>query len=154
DPDRSSVQRLPWRAGWAIDQATGPRSRGGSGDRVRGGRSRAASGRARARPEIVRCMNDDQAVLSERRERVLVITINRPDQRNAVNAAVANGIASALDALDADPELTVGVLAGAGKGFCAGMDLKAFVSGERAWAGDRGFAGITQRSAEKPLIAA
>jgi enoyl-CoA hydratase len=96
----------------------------------------------------------DQAVLTERRERVLVITINRPDQRNAVNAAVAHGIAEALDGLDADPELSIGVITGAGKGFCAGMDLKAFVAGERPWAGDRGFAGITQRAAVKPLIAA
>ncbi|HEY2771275.1 MAG TPA: enoyl-CoA hydratase-related protein, partial [Solirubrobacteraceae bacterium] len=99
-------------------------------------------------------MNDEPAVLTERRERVLQITINRPDQRNAVNAAVANGIAAALDTLDADPELSLGVLTGAGKGFCAGMDLKAFVTGERPWAGDRGFAGIAQRSAAKPLIAA
>ena len=99
-------------------------------------------------------MTEKQAVLTERRERVLVITINRPDQRNAVNAAVANGISAALDELDADAELTLGVLTGAGKGFCAGMDLKAFVAGESAWAGDRGFAGITQRSAVKPLIAA
>jgi len=99
-------------------------------------------------------MNDDQAVLTERRGRVLVITINRPDQRNAINAAVANGIAGALDELDADSELTVGVLTGAGKGFSAGMDLKAFVAGESPWVGDRGFAGITQRSSAKPLIAA
>jgi len=99
-------------------------------------------------------MNDEQAVLTERRGRVLVITINRPDQRNAINAAVANGIAGALDELDSDAELTVGVLAGAGKGFSAGMDLKAFVAGESPWVGDRGFAGITQRSSAKPLIAA
>jgi enoyl-CoA hydratase/carnithine racemase len=99
-------------------------------------------------------MNDEQAVLSERRDRTLVITINRPDQRNAVNAAVANGIAAALDELDADDELSLGVLTGAGKGFSAGMDLKAFVAGESPYAGDRGFAGITQRAAEKPLIAA
>ena len=99
-------------------------------------------------------MNDEQAVLSERRDRKLVITINRPDQRNAVNAAVANGIAAALDELDADDELSLGVLTGAGKGFSAGMDLKAFVAGESPYAGDRGFAGITQRAAEKPLIAA
>ena len=83
-----------------------------------------------------------------------MITINRPDQRNAVNAAVAQGIAAALDQLDADPDLSVGVLTGAGKGFSAGMDLKAFVAGESSWAGDRGFAGITQRAADKPLIAA
>jgi enoyl-CoA hydratase/carnithine racemase len=96
----------------------------------------------------------EQAVLTEQRERVLVITINRPDQRNAVNAAVAAGIAGALDQLDADAELSIGVITGAGKGFSSGMDLKAFVSGERPWAGDRGFAGITQRAAAKPLIAA
>ena len=72
-------------------------------------------------------MNDaPPAVLSERRGRVLVVTINRPDQRNAVNAAVAHGIAAALDELDADAGLSAGVLTGAGKGFCAGMDLKAF----------------------------
>jgi enoyl-CoA hydratase len=99
-------------------------------------------------------MNDEPAVLTERRERVLLITINRPEQRNAVNAAVANGIAAALDELDADDGLSIGVLTGAGKGFCAGMDLKAFVTGERPWAGDRGFAGITRRAAAKPLIAA
>jgi enoyl-CoA hydratase len=99
-------------------------------------------------------MNDEPAVLTERRERVLLITINRPDQRNAVNAAVAHGIAAALDELDEADSLSVGVLTGAGKGFCAGMDLKAFVAGESPYAGDRGFAGITQRAAVKPLIAA
>jgi enoyl-CoA hydratase len=99
-------------------------------------------------------MNDEQAVLTERRGRILVITINRPDQRNAVNAAVAAGIAAALDELDGDSELSLGVLTGAGKGFCAGMDLKAFVAGESPYAGDRGFAGITQRASIKPLIAA
>src|SRR3712207_2278848 len=96
----------------------------------------------------------DEAVLTERREGVLLITINRPEARNAVNLPVAEGIAAALDALDDDPALAVGVLTGAGKGFCAGMDLKAFVTGERPWVGDRGFAGIVQRAARKPLIAA
>jgi enoyl-CoA hydratase len=99
-------------------------------------------------------MNDEPAVLTERRERVLLITINRPDQRNAVNAAVAQGIAAAMDELDGTPELSVGILTGAGKGFCAGMDLKAFVAGESPYAEGRGFAGITQRAAAKPLIAA
>ena len=99
-------------------------------------------------------MSTDKAVLTEVRGRVLLMTINRPDQRNAVNAAVAQGIAAALDQLDAESELSLGVLTGAGKGFSAGMDLKAFVTGERPYAGDRGFAGITQRAAEKPLIAA
>ncbi|MGH2859146.1 MAG: crotonase/enoyl-CoA hydratase family protein [Solirubrobacteraceae bacterium] len=97
---------------------------------------------------------DEQQVLRERRGNVLLITINRPEQRNAVNATVANGIAAALDELDADEELAIGVLTGAGRGFCAGMDLKAFVAGESAWAGDRGFAGIAQRGSVKPLIAA
>src|SRR5436305_14920145 len=99
-------------------------------------------------------VSDEQAVLTERRDRILLITINRPDQRNAVNAAVAAGIAAALDELDDTADLSVGVLTGAGKGFSAGMDLKAFVAGERPYAGDRGFAGIVERHAEKPLIAA
>jgi enoyl-CoA hydratase len=99
-------------------------------------------------------MADDDPVLTERRDGVLLVTLNRPDARNAVNTALAEGIAAALDDLDADAELTVGVLTGAGKGFSAGMDLKAFVTGERPWVGDRGFAGIVQRSARKPLIAA
>lgn len=94
------------------------------------------------------------AVLTERRGNVLLITINRPEVRNAVNGAVAEGIAAAIDELDGDDDLAVGILTGAGGFFCAGMDLGAFVKGERPYAGDRGFAGITQRSAEKPLIAA
>jgi enoyl-CoA hydratase len=99
-------------------------------------------------------MSYDQAVLTERRGRILLITLNRPDARNAVNAALAQGIAAALTELDGDDELQVGVLTGAGKGFCAGMDLKAFVSGESPHVEGRGFAGITQRAADKPLIAA
>jgi enoyl-CoA hydratase len=93
-------------------------------------------------------------VLVERRGKTLLITLNRPQSRNAVNLPLAEGIAAALDQLDGDQELVVGVLAGAGRGFCAGMDLKAFVSGQRPWVGDRGFAGITRRGSEKPLIAA
>jgi enoyl-CoA hydratase len=96
----------------------------------------------------------DEPVLTERRDGVLLITLNRPEARNAVNLAVAEGIAAALDALDADAELGVGILTGAGKGFSAGMDLKAFVAGQRPWVADRGFAGIVQRAARKPLIAA
>jgi enoyl-CoA hydratase len=96
----------------------------------------------------------DAAVLTERREKVLLVTLNRPEQRNAVNPAVAQGIAAALDELDATPELRVGVLTGAGKGFCAGMDLKAFVAGQRPYVDGRGFAGIVERPPAKPLIAA
>ena len=96
----------------------------------------------------------DRPVLTERRGRVLTITINRPDQRNAVNAAVAQGIAAAVDQLEGDTTLSVGVLTGAGKGFCAGMDLKAFVTGERPHVPGRGFAGIVERPPAKPMIAA
>jgi enoyl-CoA hydratase len=92
--------------------------------------------------------------LTERREGVLLITLNRPDARNAVNLPLAEGIAAALEELDGEDSLSVGVLTGAGKGFCAGMDLKAFVTGERPWVGDRGFAGIVRRGPVKPLIAA
>ena len=104
------------------------------GHRVRRGRPRAAAGRARAGSEIVRCVNDQHdAVLTERRGRVLLITINRPDQRNAVNAAVAHGIAAALDELDGDSGAVASACCSApARGFCAGMDLKAFVAGERA----------------------
>ncbi len=101
-------------------------------------------------------VTDDDApvVLAERREGVLLITINRPEVRNAVNAAVAAGVAGALEELDADDSLSVGVLTGGGGFFCAGMDLGAFVKGEAPWFGDRGFAGIAQRASSKPLIAA
>ena len=98
-------------------------------------------------------MSDDP-VLTERRDGVLLITLNRPQARNAVNSALAQGVAAALDALDGDDELKVGVLTGAGGSFCAGMDLKAFVAGERPFVEGRGFAGIAQRSSRKPLIAA
>ena len=99
-------------------------------------------------------MTDQPPVLTERRDGVLLITLNRPEARNAVNLPLAEGVAAALDELDADDALTVGVLTGAGGGFCAGMDLKAFVTGERPWVGDRGFAGIVRRASRKPLIAA
>src|SRR5215210_582301 len=87
--------------------------------------------------------------------RILLLTLNRPDVRNAVDKAMAEAMAAALDQLDAENGLSVGVIAGAGQGFSAGMDLKAFAAtGERPWAGDRGFAGIVRRAAHKPLIAA
>src|SRR5689334_9806315 len=97
---------------------------------------------------------NDQPLLTERRDRVLLITLNRPDARNAVNLAMAEGMADALDELDSNDELSVGVIAGEGKGFSSGMDLKAFATGERPWARGRGFAGIVQNPAAKPLIAA
>ena len=83
----------------------------------------------------------ERPVLAEAREGVLEITLNRPEARNAVNAAVAEGVAAALDRLDGDDELRAAILTGAGSSFCAGMDLKAFVAGERPYAEGRGFAG-------------
>ena len=94
------------------------------------------------------------AVLTETRDRVLVITINRPEARNAINGAVAAGMAAALDRLDADDELRAGVLTGAGGTFCAGMDLKAFLSGDLPVLEERGLGGLTQAPPRKPLIAA
>lgn len=93
-------------------------------------------------------------VLHERREGVLTITINRPAQKNAVNHEVALQLASAVDLLDADPELSVGVLTGAGGTFSAGMDLKAFATGELPVLPGRGFGGLTRAVVRKPLIAA
>jgi enoyl-CoA hydratase len=90
------------------------------------------------------------AVLTERRDRVLVITLNRPDAMNAINGALSNGLWSAVQELNDDPGLTAGVLTGAGRGFCAGMDLKAFARGE-----DIGpMMTFVQRGADKPLIGA
>lgn len=90
----------------------------------------------------------------ERHGAILVIAINRPAQRNAVNQAVSLAIADALDRLDADPALRVGIITGRGGSFCAGMDLKAFVDGERPEIKGRGFAGVTESPPKKPLIAA
>jgi enoyl-CoA hydratase len=94
------------------------------------------------------------SVTSEARGGVLVITIDRPHARNAIDRAVAEGIAAALDRLDADDALAVGIITGAGGYFSAGMDLKAFAAGEPSYAGGRGFAGIVQRPPDTPLIAA
>jgi len=97
--------------------------------------------------------NSENAVLVEQRDRILVITINRPEARNAVNSAVSHGLADAMDRLDDDPGLSVGVLTGAGGSFSAGMDLKAFARGENVIVEGRGM-GFTERPPVKPLIAA
>ena len=85
---------------------------------------------------------------------LLIITIDRPEARNAVNMAVAQGIADALAQLDGRAELRIGVITGAGGNFCAGMDLKAFAKGERPWLAGSGFGGMTEAPPRKPLIAA
>ncbi|MFE7234835.1 crotonase/enoyl-CoA hydratase family protein [Streptomyces sp. NPDC002405] len=93
-------------------------------------------------------------VLVERLDPVLVVTINRPEARNAVNSDVAQGIAGAMDLLETEPALSAAVLTGAGENFCAGMDLKAFLRGERPNVPGRGFAGLVETPPAKPLIAA
>jgi len=95
-----------------------------------------------------------ELVLTERDAGVLTITINRPAQKNAVNHEVAVALGAALDLLDGDPELSVGVLTGAGGTFCAGMDLKAFAQGRLPTLDGRGFGGLTRAAVRKPLIAA
>lgn len=93
-------------------------------------------------------------VLVEVADATMVITLNRPDARNAVDRATAEQVADALVRLDEDPGISVGIVTGAGTTFCAGMDLKAFVRGERPVVEGRGFAGLTEAPPEKPLIAA
>jgi enoyl-CoA hydratase len=85
---------------------------------------------------------------------IQTITINRPQARNAITLAAARLIAAALDELDARDDLRIGILTGAGNSFCAGMDLKGFLRGERPSLPDRGFGGLTKRPPKKPLIAA
>ncbi|MCW2858656.1 MAG: crotonobetainyl-CoA hydratase [Actinoallomurus sp.] len=94
------------------------------------------------------------AVLTEVADGVAVITINRPEARNAVNGAVAKGVAGALDELDARKDVSVLVLTGAGGTFSAGMDLKGFLTGDSPIVEGRGFGGIVERSPAKPIIAA
>jgi enoyl-CoA hydratase len=97
-------------------------------------------------------MSDE--LLTERKDGVLVMTMNRPKARNALNGALAHAIADAVDELENDKTLTVGILAGAGGNFCSGMDLKAFLTGETPVIGRRGLAGITTTPPSKPMIAA
>lgn len=95
-------------------------------------------------------MSDNDAVLTEQRGRVLLITLNRPEAMNAINGALSSGLWAAVQRLDSDPGLTAGVLTGAGKGFSAGMDLKAFSRGE-----DIGpMMTFIQNGSKKPLIGA
>jgi enoyl-CoA hydratase len=93
-------------------------------------------------------------VLTERRDGVLVITINRPHAKNAITEGVARDIAAAIDELDGSDDLRAAVLTGAGGTFCSGMDLKGFLRGESPVVESRGLAGLTQAPPRKPLIAA
>jgi enoyl-CoA hydratase len=93
-------------------------------------------------------------VLVEHEDGLVIVTINRPAQRNAVNRAVSYGVCAAIDELDSRPDLRVGILTGAGGTFCSGMDLKAFLRGEVTRVEGRGILGIAQTPPRKPLIAA
>ncbi|MET8430434.1 crotonase/enoyl-CoA hydratase family protein [Nocardia sp. NPDC004860] len=94
------------------------------------------------------------SVLTDFAAGVAVITINRPEARNAIDRDTAQGIADAIDQVDSRPDVAVAILTGAGGTFCAGMDLKAFVRGENPVIRGRGFGGITEKPPSKPLIAA
>lgn len=93
-------------------------------------------------------------VLEEARDGILILTINRPRAKNAIDLDTATHLAEALDRFDADPELRVCIIHGAGGNFCAGMDLKAFAAGQIPIIPGRGFAGIVERPPRKPVIAA
>lgn len=86
---------------------------------------------------------------------VMIITVNRPEARNAINYEAAHELATAFEALDDDPSVVIGILTGAGNTFSSGMDLKAFaLNGQRPLVEGRGFAGLCERPPRKPLIAA
>lgn len=93
-------------------------------------------------------------LIVEERGRVLVLTMNRPEARNAMSLALAQAIADALTMFDERDDLSVAVIAGGGGTFCAGMDLKGFARGERPVVEGRGFAGIVKAPPAKPIIAA
>ena len=94
-------------------------------------------------------------IKSELRGRVLILTINRPEARNAITYDTSFALAEALDRLDADDGIAVGILRGEGSTFCAGMDLKEFARTQRrAVVPGRGLGGLAEAPPKKPLIAA
>jgi len=95
-----------------------------------------------------------ERILTERRDHILVITINRPEARNAFDAESAQALETAADALDADDDLFIGVVTGAGGTFSAGADLKAAARGERGATSKRGGFGFFATPPRKPVIAA
>jgi enoyl-CoA hydratase len=97
-------------------------------------------------------MSDE--VLVDVADGIMTVTLNRPEAKNAANKALAEGVAAAMDELDGNDDIRVAIITGAGGTFCSGMDLKAFVTGEMPMVEGRGFAGITEKPPQKPLIAA
>lgn len=98
-------------------------------------------------------VSEEKAVCVTRDDGILIVRLNRPADSNAVNGALARGVSAAMDELDNDPTLRIGVITGSHEAFCAGMDLKAYLRGDMP-ATDRGFAGVTRKPPEKPLVAA
>ena len=99
-------------------------------------------------------MSDAAEVFTEVEGGVLIVTINRPEARNAMNKAAAEAISAAMDRLEAEDDLRVAILTGAGGTFCSGMDLKGFLRGESPSVPGRGFGGLSQWTPRKPVIAA
>ncbi len=99
-------------------------------------------------------LSDTPEVLTEVENGILIVTINRPEAKNAMTKAASEAIAAAMDRLDAEDDLRVGILTGAGGTFCSGMDLKGFLRGESPSVEGRGFGGVVQAPPAKPLIAA
>ena len=100
-------------------------------------------------------MTTDPVILTTA-DGIATVTLNRPDQRNAINPDVCDALRAAFDTVEADPDIRVTILTGAGKLFCAGMDLKAFAqgAGDQILFGQYGFAGFVNRPRTKPVIAA
>lgn len=99
-------------------------------------------------------MSEQSEVLTEVDGGVLIVTINRPDAKNAMNKAAAEGISAAMDRLESESDLRCAILTGAGGTFCSGMDLKGFLRGESPSIEGRGFGGLSQWTPKKPIIAA
>ena len=99
-------------------------------------------------------MSAEPTVRVEQEDKLLVITLCRPTMRNAIDRATSQALADAMDRLDSDDTVTVGILTGEGGYFCSGMDLKAFVKGERIELPGRGLGGIIETPPKKPVIAA
>jgi enoyl-CoA hydratase len=99
-------------------------------------------------------MSDAAEVLTEVEDGILIVTINRPEAKNAMTRAAAEGISAAMDRLEADADLRCAILTGAGGTFCSGMDLKGFLRGERPSVEGRGFGGLSEWTPSKPVIAA
>lgn len=93
-------------------------------------------------------------VLVDVRDNIQIMTLSNPEARNAATLEMAEAMAAALDELDRNPALQVGIVTGTGGTFCAGMDLKGFLQGKRPSIAGRGFCGLTQKPPQKPLIAA